>query len=392
MLLYTLIFFLLVFAVFLRPISTLIHELGHGIPALLLTDGKVTLYIGSYGNPKKSFRIEIGRLEFFFRKNPFHWKLGLCKMHDQTVSINNQIFITLMGPIMSLVLAAIITYFVFFSEINDDWKAILFFFGISTYFDFFANIIPKQEPIKLDDGTTTYNDGKNILNLIKLKKLPPEYSDGVEKLQNKQFSEAGEIFYGILQKGYKQDFIYRLAISSFLNAYDHKKAATINQEFELKSNQENFDSNDYNSSGLIKSYHKDFSQALNDYEKSLELNPNNSYTLNNRGYTFNLMEEYEKAIIDFDRAIELEPEHAYPYNNRGLAKIKLGRTEEGLLDIDKSLELDQNNSYAHMNLGVHFYDLCEYEKALEKFELAYKVDANTYEIQKRIEETKSKLR
>lgn len=389
---YTYLFFLIVFVVFLRPISTLIHELGHGIPALLLTNEKVTLYLGSYGNPKNSFRINIGRLELFFRKNPFHWKLGLCKMYDERVSICNQILITLMGPLMSLVLAVAITYLVFYSDINEDWKAILFFFGISVYFDFFANIIPRKEPINLHDGTSTFNDGQNILNLIKLKNLPPEYLEGVEKLNKKEFKEAGKVFCGILQSGYNQDFIYRLAISSLLNAYDYKKANVINLEFEQKKNRKNFDSNDYNSSGLIKSYLKEFSQGILDYKKSLELNPNNSYTLNNRGYTFNLMKEYKKAIIDFDKAIELEPEHAYAYNNRGLAKIKLGQTQEGLKDIQKSMELDEDNSYAHMNIGIYYYDSGDYAKALEKFELAYKLDANTYEIKNRIAEAKSKLK
>ncbi|GGD90503.1 hypothetical protein GCM10011412_30510 [Maribacter cobaltidurans] len=297
-----------------------------------------------------------------------------------------------MGPIMSLVLAGVITYLVFFSDINEDWKVILFFFGISTYFDFFANLIPRKEPINLHDGTSTFNDGQNILNLIKLKNLPPEYLEGVEKLNKKEFKEAGKVFCGILQSGHKQDFIYRLTISSFLNAYDYKKANVVNKEFEEKKNRKNFDSNDYNSSGLIKSYLKDFSHGIQDYEKSLELNPNNSYTLNNRGYTFNLMKEYEKAIIDFDKAIELEPEHAYPYNNRGLAKIKLGQTEEGLKDIQKSMELDEDNSYAHMNIGIYYYDSGDYAKALEKFELAYKLDANTYEIKNRIAEAKSKLK
>jgi len=103
--------FLLLFVVILRPFSTLIHELGHGIPALLLTDKKVTLYLGSYGDPKESFRIQIGRLELFFNKNPFHWKIGLCVLEQKTLSINKQIFIVLMGPLASLALSIILTVF-----------------------------------------------------------------------------------------------------------------------------------------------------------------------------------------------------------------------------------------------------------------------------------------
>ncbi|WP_394971904.1 tetratricopeptide repeat protein [uncultured Croceitalea sp.] len=388
---YTYLFLLLVFVVFLRPVSTLIHELGHGLPALLLTDGKVTLYLGSYGNPDDSIKINLGRLEIYFRKNPFHWKVGLCKMHSESVSINRQIFVTLMGPIMSLALALIVTYYVFFTDLNGDFIVLLFFFGISTYFDFFANIIPQRQPIKLHDGTVTHNDGQIILNLLKFKKLPSEYEEGITLYNKKEFAKAAELFKKVLESGHKEDFVYRLTISSFLSVLDYKKAKVLNDEFEKKFKAKNFASNDYNTSGFLKSYFKDFNEGLEDYKTSLELNPNNSYSLNNRGYTYNLIGEYEKAILDFNKAIELEPEHAYAYNNRGLSKIKLGKAEDGLKDIEQSMRLDENNSYAHMNLGIYYYDLGDFTKALEKFNLALKLDKNTYEIQERISETKSKL-
>ncbi|MDT0539758.1 tetratricopeptide repeat protein [Croceitalea sp. P059] len=388
---YTYLIVILVFVVVLRPISTLIHELGHGIPALLLTKGKVTLYIGSYGDPKDSIKINIGRLEVFFRKNPFHWKIGLCQMHDENISIKNQIFVTLMGPIMSLLLALLVTYNVFFANWNDAYVSVLFFFGISTYFDFFANIIPNKTPIELYNGTIIYNDGQAILDLLKFKRLPPEYEEAINLYDDQQFFKAGELFNELIALNHKQDYIYRLAISAYLNAHDYHKAKLINQEFEKKNNKANFDTHDYNNSGLVKSYLKDFSKSLKDYERSLELQPDNTLAINNRGYTYNLMEEYEKAIIDFDKAIALEPDHPYPYNNRGLAKIKLGRTDEGLKDIDKSMSLDKNNAYAYMNLGVYYYDTGNYKEALEKFNLALELDVNTYEIRDRIKETKEKI-
>jgi len=46
-----------------RPLTVIFHELGHAIPAILLTKEKVTVYIGSYGDPKKSLRIKIGLLD-----------------------------------------------------------------------------------------------------------------------------------------------------------------------------------------------------------------------------------------------------------------------------------------------------------------------------------------
>lgn len=117
---YTYLFIFIVLIVFLRPLSTLIHELGHGVSALLLTEGKVTLFLGSYGNTEDSFKINIKRLEIYFKINPLHWKIGLCKMHRESISINRQLLVTVMGPIMSLALAVTLTYFVFFFELQTN--------------------------------------------------------------------------------------------------------------------------------------------------------------------------------------------------------------------------------------------------------------------------------
>jgi hypothetical protein len=61
-----------------RPVTVLLHELGHAIPAILLTRQKVTIYIGSHGDPKKSLKFKLGLLEGYFRYNPFDWNRGLC--------------------------------------------------------------------------------------------------------------------------------------------------------------------------------------------------------------------------------------------------------------------------------------------------------------------------
>ena len=48
-----------------------------------------------------------------------------------------------------------------------------------------------------------------------------------------------------------------------------------------------------------------YEDALADYNKAIELNPNYSNAYNNRGATKNNLKQYVKAIEDFDKAIEL---------------------------------------------------------------------------------------
>ncbi len=57
----------------------------------------------------------------------------------------------------------------------------------------------------------------------------------------------------------------------------------------------------------------------------------------------------EEAIKDYDKAIELNPQYAKAYNNRGKAKAKLGRNEEAIKDYDKAIELNPQLAEAYNN-------------------------------------------
>ena len=50
--------------------------------------------------------------------------------------------------------------------------------------------------------------------------------------------------------------------------------------------------------------------------------------------------DYTGAIADYDKAIELDPNYATVYHNRGLAKAEIKQYTEAIADYNKALELD----------------------------------------------------
>lgn len=67
-------------------------------------------------------------------------------------------------------------------------------------------------------------------------------------------------------------------------------------------------------------YHYDIGKckdAILDYSRSIELNPNYPEAYNNRAYTFMRMQDYESALPDLDKAIELKPDYPQALMNRG---------------------------------------------------------------------------
>ena len=367
-----------------RPFTVLFHELGHAIPAMLLTGKSVSIYMGSYGDPNKSLHFSVGLLDVWFKYNPFLWKLGLCVPSAKHVSINKQIIYTVTGPLTSVVVASVACYFTFAYDLHGAIKLVLIIFLGSSIFDLFVNLIPRGIPVKLYDGSLVYNDGAQLKRLFHYKRIPKALERAVELCNEEKFAEAATCFKALLTDGFENEHIYKLAVSSFLQAKNYKEAKDISDQFILYGK---MDSDDFTNAGISYSRFDQHDKALAFYEKSLALNPDNKFALNNMGFTLNILCRFEEAIPLFDKAIEVDKSLAYSYNNRGLAKIKIGKKEEGLGDINHSFELDKNNAYAYRNLGIYHLDKGEYSEALELFKKAKQLDDDVHSIDDLINET-----
>lgn len=372
---------LIVLVLITRPFTVLFHELGHAIPAIILTKQKVAIYIGSYGDPNKSLHFNVGLLEVWFKYNPFSWRLGLCVPSSKQISINKQIIYTLTGPLTSFAIAAIACYFTFTYDLHGVVKLILVIFLGSSIFDLFVNLTPRAIPIKLYDGKLAYNDGFQLKQLFYFKKFPKEYSQAAELYNQQKYAEAANLFGQMVSSGLKDENIYRLAISSYLQIKNYQQAKELIDSFIPL---QKMNSDDFASAGIAYSQIGHHDKAMEFYDESLKRNPNNKYSLNNKGFTLNLLNRYEEAIPLFDKAIEIDKAFAYSFNNRGLAKIKMGKADDGLTDINHSFTLDKDNAYGYRNLGIYYLDKGEFDEAAKLFRKAKEIDTTTHLIEELI--------
>jgi len=63
---------------------------------------------------------------------------------------------------------------------------------------------------------------------------------------------------------------------------------------------------------------------------------------NNRGFAYIQKGELDQAIADFDKAIELDPELAEAYNDRGYAYYLKGEVAKAVSDFEKCIELSND--------------------------------------------------
>ena len=87
-------------------------------------------------------------------------------------------------------------------------------------------------------------------------------------------------------------------------------------------------------------------KALDDFNISIRLSPNNAYFFYDRGNHYALRKEYTKAVEDYNAALKIDPKLSEAYYNRGLVRIYSNHQAEGIQDLSKAGELGIYSAYS----------------------------------------------
>jgi hypothetical protein len=145
-----------------------------------------------------------------------------------------------------------------------------------------------------------------------------------EEIRKKLLFPVGIIFLAIIsflswnQCGYWQNSI---------TLYDHTLKVTDNNwAF-------------YNNRGIAYSAVGNYSQAIDDCSRAIEIEPDYTAAYYNRGNAYKGLGNYRQAIEDYGRAIEINPGFAYAYNNKAFVYLKQGDNISGCRDAQKACSM-----------------------------------------------------
>lgn len=121
----------------------------------------------------------------------------------------------------------------------------------------------------------------------------------------------------------------------------------------------------YYARGLLNVSKEKYAKAIQDFEKSVVLNPRfNPFGIAlNSGIAHLNLDEAEKAIEYLNRAIELDPKNATAYQTRGLAYYASEDYKDAVDDFLKSHDINPNSNNTLYNLGMAYYKLNDRENA-----------------------------
>ena len=130
----------------------------------------------------------------------------------------------------------------------------------------------------------------------------------------------------------------------------------------------------FNAKGNVLHRLGNYSAALEAYDRSIDIAPDEAGTHSNRGNVLNDLGRYDDAIESFSWALELNPKFANALNGKGNTFLHLGRYEDALKNFNKAIEWDPSSAYIYNNRGNALRDMDRQDEALANFNKATDLD------------------
>ena len=122
------------------------------------------------------------------------------------------------------------------------------------------------------------------------------------------------------------------------------------------------------STATIKAIQGQYTEAIQDFDKIINFNPNSAKAYLARGFVKSDLQQYTEAIQDLDKAISLNPQYTEAYYLRGLAKNELQQYTEAIKDFDKAISLNPQLTNAYFKRGSAEFSLQQYTEAIKDFD------------------------
>lgn len=132
----------------------------------------------------------------------------------------------------------------------------------------------------------------------------------------------------------------------------------------------------YNSRGIIYGEKELYDLSIQDFSAAIKCDPSLSYTYYNRALCHMHSRQYNEAIVDNTTAIELYPNYTDAYINRGNCYAKLEQHEKAIQDYDKAIELDSSYATAYNNRGNCYGKLNQIKRAIQNYDKAIELNGN----------------
>ncbi|MCB9246920.1 MAG: tetratricopeptide repeat protein [Flavobacteriales bacterium] len=130
---------------------------------------------------------------------------------------------------------------------------------------------------------------------------------------------------------------------------------------------------------MLGNVQKDYNQtpqALESYNRTIELDSTYAMAWFNRGVMQSNMKRYDQAVSDYNRTISLQPDYYPAYHNRGNALRELKQLDAAVKSYDEALKIQPDFENGLMARGEVLIQLQRFEEAIESYDLVLEKGKN----------------
>jgi len=121
------------------------------------------------------------------------------------------------------------------------------------------------------------------------------------------------------------------------------------------------------------------SKALPDISQAIKLAPDFQRAYMSRGDMYANQGKLDLAVADYTQAIQYSPDYAAPYNNRAIVLGRQGLKDQALADFALAIDLNPAYAQAYFNRASFYRNLKKYELAIEDYTKSITLDPENAE-------------
>lgn len=121
---------------------------------------------------------------------------------------------------------------------------------------------------------------------------------------------------------------------------------------------------------------KNYLQALESVEKSIELDDENAMAFKLRGDIKQHMDDFEGALDDYGKSKTLDNDNPRLYVSRSAARITLGNYNGAVRDLERAVKLDPTDADVHFNLACAHYMTDRHGDAMAELDETLELNPN----------------
>jgi tetratricopeptide (TPR) repeat protein len=118
------------------------------------------------------------------------------------------------------------------------------------------------------------------------------------------------------------------------------------------------------------------SEAQEYISKAINFIPEQKIFHNNLGNIYTELLQYENAIDSYNKAIEIDSSYSEPFKNKGMVFFKQSKYKQAIEIFERWADINPNNPEAYFNIGTSYLNSAELEKAKKYFEKAISLVEN----------------